>query len=219
MRINVAGDTGQLLFGKLYARTHLRADRWYKLGREPLYGRLEDEKPFNTVRRLVQQEDHMLLKMHAADCPRLHRMDSRSSPRTRVFVGHRVLRWRVELGQPFPTTGSSTTASPWSGSCGCRVGPPRHQAGQPAVRDGHVLLIDVFFAEIHPTPWRQAVDLANMMLCLALRSDPQRVYELALRRFSRRRSVRPSRRPAGWPCRPSFGGCFATRVVTSTPSS
>ena len=45
------------------------------------------------------------------------------------------------------------------------------------VRDGH--LIDVFFTEIHPTPWRQAVDLANMMLCLALRNDPQRVYERA----------------------------------------
>ena len=53
------------LFGKLYARSHLRADRWYKLGRELLYGRLEDEKPFNTVRRLVQQEDYAL----RADAP------------------------------------------------------------------------------------------------------------------------------------------------------
>ena len=52
------------------------------------------------------------------------------------------------------------------------------------VRDGHLLLIDVFFTEVHPSPWRQAVDLANMMLCLALRSDPQRVYERALRQFS-----------------------------------
>ena len=33
------------LFGKLYAQSHLRSDRWYKLGRELLYGRLEDEKP------------------------------------------------------------------------------------------------------------------------------------------------------------------------------
>ena len=61
----VAGDPDRWLFGKLYARTHLRADRWYKLGRELLYGRLEDEKPFHTVRRLVQQEDYMLHKMHA----------------------------------------------------------------------------------------------------------------------------------------------------------
>src|SRR5678816_4835115 len=35
------------------------------------------------------------------------------------------------------------------------------------VRDDKLYLIDVFFAEIHPSPWRQAVDLANMLLCLA----------------------------------------------------
>ena len=46
LRIKVAGDPDSWLFGKLYARNHLRADRWYKLGRELLYGRLEDEKPF-----------------------------------------------------------------------------------------------------------------------------------------------------------------------------
>ncbi len=54
LRITVTGDPPAQLFGKLYAQSHLRADRWYKLGRELLYGRLEDEKPFNTVRRLVQ---------------------------------------------------------------------------------------------------------------------------------------------------------------------
>src|SRR3954452_18780734 len=41
------------------------------------------------------------------------------------------------------------------------------------VRDGRLLLIDSAFAEIRPSPWRQAVDLANMMLVLALSSDPQ----------------------------------------------
>jgi hypothetical protein len=35
-----------------------------------------------------------------------------------------------------------------------------------------------------PSPWRQAVDLANMMLCLALRSSPKRVYQRALRQFN-----------------------------------
>ena len=54
LRIKVAGDPDGWLFAKLYARNHLRADRWYKIGRELLYGRLEDEKPFHTVRRLVQ---------------------------------------------------------------------------------------------------------------------------------------------------------------------
>jgi hypothetical protein len=45
-------------------------------------------------------------------------------------------------------------------------------------------LIDVAFVEARPSPWRQAVDLANMMLCLALRSDPARVYRRALRQFT-----------------------------------
>ena len=69
LRITVAGDPPTILFGKLYAQSHLRSDRWYKLGRELLYGRLEDEKPFNTVRRLVQQEDYALHKLHAAGLP------------------------------------------------------------------------------------------------------------------------------------------------------
>ena len=47
-----------------------------------------------------------------------------------------------------------------------------------------MLLIDVAFVESRPTPWREAVDLANMMLCLALRSDPELVYERALRQFT-----------------------------------
>ena len=34
LRITVAGDPLRQLFGKLYAQSHLRSDRWYKLGRE-----------------------------------------------------------------------------------------------------------------------------------------------------------------------------------------
>ncbi|HEY7606983.1 MAG TPA: phosphatase PAP2 family protein, partial [Actinomycetes bacterium] len=69
LRITVVGDPPAQLFAKLYARSHLRSDRWYKLGRELLYGRLEDEKPFNTVRRLVQQEDYALSLMQRAGLP------------------------------------------------------------------------------------------------------------------------------------------------------
>src|SRR5215218_6444223 len=69
LRITVKGDPPSYLFAKLYARSHLRADRWYKLGRELLYGRLEDEKPFNTVRRLVQQEDYALRLCRDAGLP------------------------------------------------------------------------------------------------------------------------------------------------------
>jgi serine/threonine protein kinase len=52
------------------------------------------------------------------------------------------------------------------------------------IRDGKVFLIDPAFGEIRPTPWRQAVDLANMMIVLALRTDPDRVYARALQFFT-----------------------------------
>ena len=74
MHRRASGDESQRpapphLFGKLYSRTHLRSDRWYKFGRELLYGRLEDEKPFNTVRRLVQQEDYAMRVVRDAGVP------------------------------------------------------------------------------------------------------------------------------------------------------
>jgi serine/threonine protein kinase len=52
------------------------------------------------------------------------------------------------------------------------------------VHDGHLRLIDVFFVQVRPSPWRQAVDLANMMLVLGLRTDAQRVYDHALTYFT-----------------------------------
>jgi tRNA A-37 threonylcarbamoyl transferase component Bud32 len=62
-----------------------------------------------------------------------------------------------------------------------------HRDVKPAnllARDGRLLIIDVAFAEIRPTPWRQAVDLTNMMLCLALRSTAERVNQRALQFFT-----------------------------------
>ena len=52
------------------------------------------------------------------------------------------------------------------------------------VKDGHLQLVDVSGLEIRPSPWRQAVDLANMMLTLALQSDADRVYARAIRVFT-----------------------------------
>ncbi|HEU4481296.1 MAG TPA: phosphatase PAP2 family protein, partial [Actinomycetota bacterium] len=69
LRLLVSGEPPQELFAKLYAHTHLRADRWYKVGRALLYGRLEDEASFSTVRRLVQYEDYMLRFMRDAGLP------------------------------------------------------------------------------------------------------------------------------------------------------
>ena len=56
--------------------------------------------------------------------------------------------------------------------------------GNLMVRDGELLLIDVAFVQVRPSPWRQAVDLGNMMLVLAVRADPERVYRRALRYFT-----------------------------------
>jgi membrane-associated phospholipid phosphatase/tRNA A-37 threonylcarbamoyl transferase component Bud32 len=186
LRIKVSGDPPVVLFGKLYARSHLRSDRWYKLGRELLYGRLEDEKPFHTVRRLVQQEDYALHKLHLAGLP---------SPRPYGFVEltpDREYLLVTELFADAPELGEAEVDQGVIDD-GLRIIRKLWDAGlahrdiKPAnllVRDGRMLLIDVAFVESRPTPWRQAVDLANMMLCLALRSDPRLVYERALRQFS-----------------------------------
>jgi hypothetical protein len=52
------------------------------------------------------------------------------------------------------------------------------------VREGKVLVIDSAFGELRPSPWRQAIDLGNMMLVLALRTDAKRVYDRAVGVFS-----------------------------------
>ena len=56
--------------------------------------------------------------------------------------------------------------------------------GNLMVRGGQLLLIDVMFVQVRPSPWRQAVDLGNMMLVLAVRTEPGRVYRQALRYFT-----------------------------------
>ena len=52
------------------------------------------------------------------------------------------------------------------------------------IKDGRAYVIDVAFGQVRPSPWREAVDLANMMLTLALRSSSQLVYDRATRFFS-----------------------------------
>jgi len=186
LRITVKGDPPSFLFGKLYARSHLRADRWYKLGRELLYGRLEDEKPFNTVRRLVQQEDYALRLCRDAGLPtpRPHGVVELTPEReyllvTEFFDGATELG-EAEVDDQVIDDGLQIIRKLWEAGLAHRDIKPANLL----VRDGHLLLIDVAFIELRPTPWRQAVDLANMMLCLSLRSSPERVYRRALGLFS-----------------------------------
>jgi tRNA A-37 threonylcarbamoyl transferase component Bud32 len=186
MRLRCDGGPDTYLFGKLYASSHLRADRWYKLGRELLYGGLEDEKPFSGVRRLVQQEDYALRLMHDAGLPspEPHGLAELTPEREYVLVTEFFAN-AVELGQAAVDDGVideglAIIGQLWHAGLAHRDIKPANLL----VRGGHMLLIDVAFAQARPSPWRQAVDLANMMLCLALRAAPERVYQRALRQFT-----------------------------------
>ena len=99
LRLRVEGASSPYLFGKLYSCTHLRSDRWYKLGRELLYGRLEDEKPFNTVRRLVQQEDYALRVFRDAGVPGIRSYGFvELTPEREYMLVTEFLEGAVELG-------------------------------------------------------------------------------------------------------------------------
>jgi tRNA A-37 threonylcarbamoyl transferase component Bud32 len=186
MRITVKGDPETFLFAKLYATSHLRSDRWYKLGRTLLYGRLEDEKAFNTVRRLVQYEDYLLRLLRDAGLPApepygiVEITPEREYLLVTSFLDNATEIGDAEVDDSIIDQGLEIVRRLWDGGLAHRDIKPANLM----VRDGRVYLIDSAFGEVRPSPWRQAVDLGNMMLVLALRSDAQRVYDRALRVFT-----------------------------------
>jgi tRNA A-37 threonylcarbamoyl transferase component Bud32/membrane-associated phospholipid phosphatase len=188
LRIQVQDQAGTTrhVFGKLYAKSHLRADRSYKLWRALLYGRLEDEKPFNTVKRLVQQEDYALALMARAGLPSPQPYGvAELTPEREYLIVFEFIDGAKEIGEAVVddaifNQGLDIVRKLWDANLAHRDIKPANLL----VRDGRLYLIDVFFAEIHPSPWRQAVDLANMLLCLALRSSPEQVYQRALQQFT-----------------------------------
>jgi tRNA A-37 threonylcarbamoyl transferase component Bud32 len=188
LRIRLALPHGgeRAVFAKLYTVTHLRSDRWYKLARMVLYGRLEDEKPFSTVRRLVEYEDHLLRLLRDARLPVPAPYGLvEITPEREYVVLMEFLDGAREIGDVTLTDaeiddGLRIVRRLWEAGVAHRDVKPSNLL----VRDGRVLLIDVAFAAVRPTPWRQAVDLANMMLTLALSSTPEQVYARALLQFA-----------------------------------
>lgn len=186
LRLRVAGDPDTFLFGKLYAMNHVRADRWYKIGRTILYGRLEDEAPFQGVRRLVQYEDYALRVMRDAGVPTAAPVGIvELTPDREYMLVTEFFEDAAELGDAEITDqviDESLTMIRRLWRAGLA-----HRDIKPAnllVKDGHLIVIDVAFAQVRPSPWREAVDLANMMLVLAVRTDADRIYGRALRFFS-----------------------------------
>jgi hypothetical protein len=96
LRLRVAATTTEpetYLFAKLYARNHVRADRWYKIGRTILYGALEDETPFQSVRRFVEYEDYTLRLLQDDGIPHAEALRRRGDhPGARVHDRDGVLR-------------------------------------------------------------------------------------------------------------------------------
>ena len=206
LRLRVEGGPDQFLFAKLYTKGHVRADRWYKLWRTILYGSLEDEAPFQTVRRLVTYEDYALRLLQDIGV-RTARPDGvveitpeREYMLVTEFFGGAVEIGEAEVDDTIIDQGLLLIRKLWDAGIAHRDIKP----GNLMVRSGELLLIDVAFVQVRPSPWRQAVDLGNMMLVLAVRTDPQRVYQRALRLLHRRPSSRkPSPPPAGSPARRS----------------
>jgi len=186
LRLTVAGDPDEYLFAKLYTLGHVRADRWYKLWRTILYGALEDEHPFSSVKQLTEYEDYVLRLLRDGGVRTARPFGIvEITPEREYLLVTEFFTGAIELGDADVDDGVIDQGlllirKLWDAGLAHRDIKP----GNLMVRDGELLLIDAGFAQVRPSPWRQAVDLGNMMLVLAVRSDAGRVYRRALGYFT-----------------------------------
>jgi len=182
------GDDGrsETSFGKLYSAGHLRADRWFKLSRTILYGELEDEGAFESVRRLVEYEDYMLRVMREAGVRSVGPRGFVELEAEREYLLLMTFLERAteadqdaELSDAAIDDALRNIRTMWDHGLAHRDIKPANVL----VRGDQVFLIDVAFGQMRPTPWRQVVDLANMMLVLGLAASPERVYGRAAQMF------------------------------------
>jgi membrane-associated phospholipid phosphatase/serine/threonine-protein kinase RIO1 len=177
---------GDKVFGKILATSHVVADRWYRVVRTIMYGRLEDETSFSSVRQLVEQEDYALRLLDDVGFRVAHSYGiveltpNREYMLVEEFFDGADTLGHAEVTDEVIAEGIALVRRLWDAGLAHRDIKPANLL----VVDGHLQLIDVSGLEVRPSPWRQAVDLANMMLVLALRTDAPRVYAAALERFT-----------------------------------
>ena len=175
LRLRVEGGPDEYLFAKLYTKGHVRADRWYKLWRIILYGSLEDEHPFQTVHRLAEHEDYALLLLQKAGIRTAKPYGIvEITPQREYLLVTEFFTGAAEIGDAdvddeVIDQGLLLVRKLWDAGIAHRDIKP----GNLMVRSGQLLLIDVGLVQGRPSPWRQAVDLGNMMLVLAVRTDPE----------------------------------------------
>jgi hypothetical protein len=172
---------GTRVFGKIYSTSHERADRWYRFGRTILYGQLEDETAIGSVRRLAAYEDYALrlLADNGVRVARTYGLVELTPNQEYMLVTEFFENARnlgdSQIDDQVIDEGLAMVRTFWD------IG-VAHRDIKPAnllVQDGHLQLVDVSGLEVRPSPWRQAVDLSNMLLVLALRTGPERVYARA----------------------------------------
>ena len=184
--IRMTLEDGTRVFAKIYATSHARSDRWYRIGRTILYGQLEDETPIGSVRRLITYEDYALRLLDdiGVRVAHVHGVVE-LTPNTEYMLVTEFFEDAAtlndsEVDDAVIDEGIALVRALWDAGIAHRDIKPANLL----VVGGHLQLVDVSALEVRPSPWRQAIDLANMMMVLALRTDPDRVYARGTRVFT-----------------------------------